>query len=281
MKHNNQLPNQHFRKDWQLRVKTWFDQPGRKKSRRIARIQKASLVLPRPVDGHLRPAVRCPTIKYNTKLRHGRGFTLEELKERWKGGLKLQRGGTERSANRSLETGTTAVYNIVLCMIRRRRMSNNFCEEMLANSLESGIRRKEALSIGIAVDHRRRNNSVESLQLNVQRLKTYKSKLIVFPRRTGRPREGDGDAADLATAVQFHGKIVPIEQPAQDVEARAITAKDKSVNAYAQLRKARSDFRLRGVREKRAKDKAEEEANKVRGIFQWVCGFEVACTADY
>ncbi|RUP51325.1 50S ribosomal protein L13e [Jimgerdemannia flammicorona] len=226
MKHNNQLPNQHFRKDWQLRVKTWFDQPGRKKSRRIARIQKASLVLPRPVDGHLRPAVRCPTIKYNTKLRHGRGFTLEELKE-------------------------------------------------------SGIRRKEALSIGIAVDHRRRNNSVESLQLNVQRLKTYKSKLIVFPRRTGRPREGDGDAADLATAVQFHGKIVPIEQPAQDVEARAITAKDKSVNAYAQLRKARSDFRLRGVREKRAKDKAEEEANKVRGIFQWVCGFEVACTADY
>ena len=35
---------------------------------------------PRPVDGLLRPAVRCPTIKYNTKLRAGRGFTLEELK---------------------------------------------------------------------------------------------------------------------------------------------------------------------------------------------------------
>ena len=27
MKHNNQLPNAHFRKDWQRFVKTWFDQP--------------------------------------------------------------------------------------------------------------------------------------------------------------------------------------------------------------------------------------------------------------
>jgi len=207
MKHNNQLPNQHFRKDWQLRVKTWFDQPGRKKSRRIARIRKAARVAPRPVDGLLRPAVRCPTIKYNTKLRAGRGFSLEELKE-------------------------------------------------------AGIRRKEALSIGIAVDHRRRNESVESLQLNVQRLKTYKSKLIVFPRRSGRPKQGDGGAADIATAVQYHGVIVPIEQLPQDVEARVITDEDKALNAYTKLRKARSNYRLRGVREKRAKDKAEEEANK-------------------
>ena len=80
LKHNNQLPNQHFRKDWQRRVKTWFDQPGRKKSRRIARVQKAARIAPRPVDGLLRPAVRCPTQRYNMKLRSGRGFTLEELK---------------------------------------------------------------------------------------------------------------------------------------------------------------------------------------------------------
>ena len=80
LKHNNQLPNQHFRKDWQRRVKTWFDQPGRKKSRRVARIQKAARIAPRPVDGLLRPAVRCPTQRYNMKLRAGRGFTLDELK---------------------------------------------------------------------------------------------------------------------------------------------------------------------------------------------------------
>jgi len=59
-----------------------LDQAGRKKSRRIARVQKAARIAPRPVDGLIRPAVRCPTIKYNTKLRAGRGFTLEELKVR-------------------------------------------------------------------------------------------------------------------------------------------------------------------------------------------------------
>ena len=80
MKHNNVLPNQHFRKDWQLHVRTWFNQPGKKQTRRINRIKKAAKIAPRPVDGLLRPAVRCPTIKYNTKLRAGRGFTIEELK---------------------------------------------------------------------------------------------------------------------------------------------------------------------------------------------------------
>merc|ERR1711874_954207 len=80
MKHNNVLPNAHFKKDWQNRVKTWFNQPGRKKSRRVARQKKALAIAPRPVAGSLRPVVRCPTYKYNTKVRMGRGFTLEELK---------------------------------------------------------------------------------------------------------------------------------------------------------------------------------------------------------
>ena len=35
---------------------------------------------PRPTGGALRPAVHCPTIKYNAKVRLGRGFSLEELK---------------------------------------------------------------------------------------------------------------------------------------------------------------------------------------------------------
>jgi large subunit ribosomal protein L13e len=80
MKHNNQLPNQHFRKHWQGRVKTWLDQAGRKKSRRVARLKKAVAIAPKPVDGLLRPAVRGQTIRYNMKLRAGKGFTVEELK---------------------------------------------------------------------------------------------------------------------------------------------------------------------------------------------------------
>ena len=79
-KHNNMIHNNHFHKQWQNYVKTWFDQPGRKKRKRVARNKRALQVAPRPVAGALRPIVRCPTFKYNTKNRAGRGFTLEELK---------------------------------------------------------------------------------------------------------------------------------------------------------------------------------------------------------
>lgn len=77
---NNMIPNAHFHKDWDKRVHCWFDQPGRKLRRRQAREKKALRVAPRPIAGSLRPVVRCQTFKYNTKVRAGRGFTLEELK---------------------------------------------------------------------------------------------------------------------------------------------------------------------------------------------------------
>ncbi|KAI8818649.1 ribosomal protein L13e [Fimicolochytrium jonesii] len=206
MKHNNVLPNQHFRKDWQLHVRTWFDQPGKKKSRRVQRIKKAARVAPRPVDGLLRPAVRGQTVKYNMKLRAGRGFTLEELKA-------------------------------------------------------AGVRRKEARSIGIAVDHRRKNRSTEGLEANVQRLKEYSARLIVFPKKANKPKKGDADAAAVSGATQLRGAILPIVQPAATETERKIGEAPK-VHAYAALRKARSDKKLKGVREARIKAKEEEEKAK-------------------
>merc|ERR1711974_126751 len=79
IKHNQQIQKNHFHKDWQRYVRCHFDQPGKKKSRRNARVAKAAQVAPRPVD-KLRPVVRCPTIKYNRRVRPGRGFSLAELK---------------------------------------------------------------------------------------------------------------------------------------------------------------------------------------------------------
>jgi large subunit ribosomal protein L13e len=79
VKHNNVIPNGHFHKDWQRYVKTWFGQPAQKKARREARVAKAKQMAPRPLN-KLRSAVRCPTIKYNRKVRTGRGFTMAELK---------------------------------------------------------------------------------------------------------------------------------------------------------------------------------------------------------
>jgi len=77
----------------------------------LARIAKAARVAPRPVGGLLRPIVHCPTIRYNSKLRLGRGFTLEELKA-------------------------------------------------------AGFSKYEAKSLGIAVDYRRTNRSVESIEVS-------------------------------------------------------------------------------------------------------------------
>ena len=78
-KRNQMVPNQHFHKDWDRYVKTWFNQPARKERRRKARTAKAARVAPRPLKT-LRPVIRCPTFKYNIKQRLGRGFTLDEVK---------------------------------------------------------------------------------------------------------------------------------------------------------------------------------------------------------
>ncbi|KAK1379496.1 Large subunit ribosomal protein L13e [Heracleum sosnowskyi] len=80
MKHNNVIPNGHFKKHWQNYIKTWFNQPARKTRRRNARQKKAVKTFPRPTAGPLRPIVHDQTLKYNMKVRVGRGFSLEELK---------------------------------------------------------------------------------------------------------------------------------------------------------------------------------------------------------
>lgn len=77
---NNMIPNGHFHKDWQRYIKTWFNQPARKLRRRQTRIKKAKALAPKPTAGPLRPVVHCPTLRYHTKVRAGRGFTLQELK---------------------------------------------------------------------------------------------------------------------------------------------------------------------------------------------------------
>jgi large subunit ribosomal protein L13e len=132
----------------------------------------------------------------------------------------------------------------------------------------AGIPRKVAPTIGIAVDPRRQNLSEESLKENVARLQEYKKRLIVFPRRNGEQRQGDGSAADVKKAKQGGaGLVVNITDALAVVNvAKVDEVKLKDVEgeeaAYRKLRTARSDARYVGVREKRAKLKAEDELNK-------------------
>merc|ERR1712000_508026 len=194
MKHNNAIPRNHFKKDWQNRVKTWFDQPARKQRRRVNRAKKAARVFPRPVAGLLRPLVQAPTKKYNAKTRLGRGFTLEELKA-------------------------------------------------------AGVSRYQARSIGIAVDHRRKNRSQESLQ--------RKAKKGTFVN--------DASKEELEGVTQLtSANVLPVPTTETTVEFRAITDEEKNQSAFATLRRQRNWVKKVGVRQKLAEKRAEakKEAKK-------------------
>ncbi|KAI6182480.1 60S ribosomal protein L13 [Aphelenchoides bicaudatus] len=200
-KGNTMIPGEHFRKHWQRRIKTWFNQPARKVRRANNRVAKLKAVAPRPI-GLLRPAVHCSSIRYNSKIRLGRGFSLEELKT-------------------------------------------------------AGIPVNEAKQFGIAVDHRRTNRSVESIQRNVQRLKEYKSRLIVFPKKLNKPKKGDSSEAELKLAEQLRGAVLPIKQAAPRIKAQPIVEELKKFEVYKHLRRVRGDQRNKGKREKAAKATAD------------------------
>ncbi|NXU73369.1 RL13 protein, partial [Oreotrochilus melanogaster] len=122
--------------------------------------------------------------------------------------------------------------------------------------------KKFARTIGISVDPRRRNKSTESLQANVQRLKEYRSKLILFPRKPAMPKKGDSSAEELKMATQLTGPIMPIKNVFKREKARAISEDEKNFKAFASLRMARANARLFGIRAKRAKEAAEQDVEK-------------------
>lgn len=131
----------------------------------------------------------------------------------------------------------------------------------------AGIPRLYAPTIGISVDARRQNLSEESLAANVERLKAYTSRLILFPKKSNKPKKGDSSKEDLKaveSAVASTGVAFPIVHA--DTSIKAIKKSDMPQaiegGAYRKLRVERSNKRHAGVREKRAKERAAEEKDK-------------------
>jgi large subunit ribosomal protein L13e len=129
----------------------------------------------------------------------------------------------------------------------------------------AGIRKKEALSIGICVDHRAKSRSEERFNRNVERLQAYKARLVVFPKNAKKPKKGDSTGDDLsAQQTRSINSVIPLPPHYVAEKPRAITSEEKEFDAFTTLRKERSDARLVGVREKRAKAKADAEAAKAK-----------------
>ncbi|GMH32176.1 hypothetical protein BSKO_00010 [Bryopsis sp. KO-2023] len=205
MKHNNVIPNAHFRKQWQLRVRTWFWQPAKKLKRRQARAAKAQKVFPRPIQ-KLKPLIRCSSQRYNRKLRLGTGFTREELKA-------------------------------------------------------AGIPRTLAPRVGIRVDKRRCNKSLESMQRNVARLKAYKSNLIIIPKnsKSSNSKGIYSSEEERKNATQHpNGPIMPYKAEKPEIEFVSVTADMKSFDAIG---KVKAEI----ARKKEANKPPEEEEEPVKG----------------
>lgn len=129
----------------------------------------------------------------------------------------------------------------------------------------AGLSAAFARTVGISVDHRRTDTSAERQQLNVERLNTYKSKLILFPRKDGKVKKGlinDATAAQVKSASaagQVSGKVLPRAAAKSEDSFAAITADDKKFLAHSTARIAWTNARYNGRRIKRAQEAAEKE----------------------
>jgi large subunit ribosomal protein L13e len=120
------------------------------------------------------------------------------------------------------------------------------------------VTKQEARGIGISVDYRRRNKCNESLQLNVQRLKTYKARLVVFPTKKGQEW-----SEDMKSAVQLETpNVLKITQKKDKLEVRAITEEEKEFRPSAKVRAVRMNKRQVGPRFVKERAAAEEAAKK-------------------
>merc|ERR1739847_178466 len=89
--------------------------------------------------------------------------------------------------------------------------------------VDSGLTCNEARKIGICVDKRRRNKSTENLQRNVQRLKEYRSKLVILPK------SGETDLEQNNDRVLMPVVGIPA---ALKVESAVISKEDQKGSVY-------------------------------------------------
>ncbi|KAH8605768.1 putative Ribosomal protein L13e [Trypanosoma vivax] len=145
----------------------------------------------------------------------------------------------------------------------KRRLGRGFTPLELK---AAGLNPRYARTIGIRVDLRRKNKSEEGLNINVQRLKTYMSKLVLFPLNRKKPHKGDATEAEMKASTQDRtrfgtaavgGFVVPAPEG-----PRKVTEEECTKNVYKFLKKNHSAVRFFGERRRRAERKEAKEKEK-------------------
>merc|ERR1711916_314221 len=110
----------------------------------------------------------------------------------------------------------------------------------------AGLNKSYARSIGISVDHRRKNTSQESIDRNVERLNVYLSRVIIFPR-PGKGRKAMDAPQEEINAIDASAPVMKHPMAVYNVKVE----EEPAHSAYKTLRINRKNVRLLGHRRKR------------------------------
>eukprot|EP00461_Guttulinopsis_vulgaris_P004602 UN04604 len=126
----------------------------------------------------------------------------------------------------------------------------------------AGFTTKYAQGLGVAVDFRRKNRSEEGFQVNVERLKQYKSQLVIM--QSGKKARKDEVAKDVVKAtVQNKTKnVFAINNTVVAEEARAPTEAELALKGKVanMLRQALMNQKLYGKRVNKYKKQLTDKA---------------------
>lgn len=145
-----------------------------------------------------------------------------------------------RRLKRAAKTGVAPLKRlrpIVHCPTQKysakTRLGRGFTLEELK---AAGLHPRYAMTVGIAIDWRRRNHSEKSLEVNVARLEEYKSKLVIL-------KKGDPVPEGIIKSIPQ-----PLAKPKEEIEVMAITDEMKDFKAFTTMRLARQETRVEGFR---------------------------------
>ncbi len=140
----------------------------------------------------------------------------------------------------------TKLRPIVSCQTRRYNSKLRFGKGFTLRELKAaGLTPKVAQQVGITYDHRRTNANEEAYQRNVDRIKEYRSKLVLFPLRKKHFRKGpipDSTAEQIQKAnadSKFNLTKNILEIPRQNpsekkIEVTPALLKKRAVQQYRQ-----------------------------------------------
>lgn len=119
----------------------------------------------------------------------------------------------------------------------------------------AGLTPTFARTVGIAVDHRRKNKSADDMAANVARIKAYKDNLVLIPRRAGKQKKGEiNDSPAKAAAEQRNNSALlklPVKKAAEP-EFVKIDANMKKFDAAAKCRSLYLEKRDHGRKQRKA-----------------------------